>query len=247
MPSLVVRTRTKPACHADPALSVLPRVPGLAGRCRPAAHGCPGPAREQPGVRADRVPPAHRPDMRRHRGCSPRRGGRPRAGGAMPSACTVVLDLSEAPAVDDGARAALRSLGDLLVKSHARLRLVVPEAEARAALSGDGAGNTIGPDALYPSIRAAVLAAHAALPGPALVTPAMRALLWQPPELLLLPPATTSPERHEPAPGSSSPDIPVPRPGEWRAGEGEPRPVRPNLSLKPGRRVSPSGGNRLRC
>ena len=117
---------------------------------------------------------------------------------AMPSACTVVLDLSEAPAVDDGARAALRSLGDLLVKSHARLRLVVPGAEARAALSGDGAGNTIGPDALYPSVRAAVLAAHAALPGPALVTPAMRALLWQPPELLLLPPATTSPERHEP-------------------------------------------------
>jgi len=166
---------------------------------------------------------------------------------AMPSACTVVLDLSDAPAVDDGGRAALRSLGDLLVKSHARLRLVVPEAEARAALSGDGAGNTVGPDALYPSVRAAVLAAHAALPGPALVTPAMRALLWQPPELLLLPPATTSPGSHEPAPGSSSPDIPVPRPGEWRASEGEPRPVRPNLSLEPRRRVSPSGGNRLRC
>jgi len=166
---------------------------------------------------------------------------------AMPSACTVVLDLSEAPAVDDGARAALRSLGDLLVKSHARLRLVVPEAEARAALSGDGAGNTIGPDALYPSVRAAVLAAHAALPGPALVTPAMRALLWRPPELLPLPPATTSPERHEPAPGTSSPDIRIPRPGEWRAGEGEPRPVRPNSSLQPGRRVSPSGGSRLRC
>ena len=108
---------------------------------------------------------------------------------AMPPAGTVVLDLSDTPAVDDGARAALLSLCDLLVQSQARLRLVLPEAKARAALSCDGAGNTIGPDALHPSVRAAILAAHAALPGPALVTPAMRALLRQPPELLLLPSA----------------------------------------------------------
>jgi hypothetical protein len=33
-----------------------------------------------------------------------------------------------------------------------------------------------------------VLAAHSALPGPALVTPALRAMLRQPPELLLPPP-----------------------------------------------------------
>ena len=45
---------------------------------------------------------------------------------AMPAAHEVVLDLTDTPAVDDDARAALLSLGDLLVKSHARLRLVLP-------------------------------------------------------------------------------------------------------------------------
>jgi anti-anti-sigma regulatory factor len=108
---------------------------------------------------------------------------------AMPPAGTVVLDLSDTPAVDDDARAALLLLCDLLVRTPARLRLVLPEAKARAALSCDGAGNTIGPDAFHPSVRAAILATHAALPGPALVTPAMQALLRRPPELLLLPSA----------------------------------------------------------
>jgi anti-anti-sigma regulatory factor len=105
---------------------------------------------------------------------------------AMPAACAVVLDLSAIPAIDAGARAALLSLCGLLSDSHARLRLVVPRAEVRAALSGDGTADAIGLDALHPSNRAAILAAHAALPGPALVTPAMRALLTQPPELLRL-------------------------------------------------------------
>ena len=106
---------------------------------------------------------------------------------AMPAAYEVVLDLTDTPAVDDGARAALLSLGDLLVKSHARLRLVLPEAEARAALCDGGTTGAIGADALHTSVRAAVLAAHAALPGPALVTPALRMLLGNPPEQLLLP------------------------------------------------------------
>jgi anti-anti-sigma regulatory factor len=124
---------------------------------------------------------------------------------AMPPAGTVVLDLSDTPSLDEGARAALLSLGDLLAQSQARLRLVMAEAEARTALSGDSAGNTIGPDALHTSVRAAMLAAQAALPGPALVTPALRTLLRQPPELLLLAPAAASPERHEPALGASYP------------------------------------------
>jgi hypothetical protein len=41
-----------------------------------------------------------------------------------------------------------------------------------------------------------VLAAHSALPGPALVTPALRAMLRQPPELLLPPPGLFSRRRH---------------------------------------------------
>ena len=106
---------------------------------------------------------------------------------AMPAAYEVVLDLTDTPAVDDDARAALLSLGDLLVKSHARLRLVLPDAEARAGLCDGATAGAIGADALHTSIRAAVLAAHAALPGPALVTPALRMLLGNPPEQLLLP------------------------------------------------------------
>ena len=112
-------------------------------------------------------------------------GARVRA--AMPAAYEVVLDLTDIPAVDDVARAALLSLGELLVKSHVRLRLVLPEADARAALCDGGAADAIGADVLHTSVRAAVLAAHAALPGPALVTPALRMLLGNPPEQLLLP------------------------------------------------------------
>jgi len=112
-------------------------------------------------------------------------GARVRA--TVPPACEVVLDLSGTPAIDDDAREALRSLCGLLVNSHAHLRIVLPEAEARAALSSDHTANAIGPDALYPSVRAAILAAHAALPGAALITPALRTLLRQPPEPLPLP------------------------------------------------------------
>jgi hypothetical protein len=112
-------------------------------------------------------------------------GARVRA--AVPPPCAVVLDLSDTLAADDGARAALESLRALLADGHTRLRLVLPEGEARAALCSNGAASAIGIDALHTSLRAAILAAHAALPGPALVTPALRAMLSQPPELLLPP------------------------------------------------------------
>jgi hypothetical protein len=113
-------------------------------------------------------------------------GARVRA--AVPPPCAVVLDLSDTlAAADDGAQAALESLRALLANGHTRLRLVLPEGEARAALCSNGAASAIGIDALHTSLRAAILAAHAALPGPALVTPALRAMLSQPPELLLPP------------------------------------------------------------
>jgi len=113
-------------------------------------------------------------------------GARVRA--AVTPPCAVVLDLSDTLAADDdGARAALESLRALLANGHTRLRLVLPEGEARAALCRNDAASAIGIDALHTSVRAAILAAHAALPGPALVTPALRAMLSQPPELLLPP------------------------------------------------------------
>ena len=125
-----------------------------------------------------------------------------RIGAAMPPVAAVVLDLSDTPDVDDGARAALLSLCGLLAQSHTRLRLVLPEAETRAALGSDDAASTAGLDALHTTVRAALLAAYAALPGPALVTSAMRMLLEHPPELLLLPP---SPQAGPARPPSSHP------------------------------------------
>jgi hypothetical protein len=105
---------------------------------------------------------------------------------AVPPPWLVVLDLSATPAVPGGAAAALRQLGGLLRDSHASLRLVLPGAQAREALVSDGAG-ALGADTVHPSAHAAALAAYACLPGAALVTPAMRQLLAQPPELLPLP------------------------------------------------------------
>jgi anti-anti-sigma regulatory factor len=97
---------------------------------------------------------------------------------------TVVLDLSAAETVDDLAWAALQSLHRRLADLTIRLRLVAPEANVSATLQTGGIG--IGPDAFHTSVRTAVLAAYADLPGPASVTPARRMLLTQPPELLSL-------------------------------------------------------------
>ncbi len=97
---------------------------------------------------------------------------------------TVVLDLSAAETIDDLARTALQSLHRRLADLSIWLRLVTPRPNVYATLLTGGIG--IGPDALHTSVRTAVLAAHADLPGPASVTPALRALLTQPPELLSL-------------------------------------------------------------
>lgn len=114
---------------------------------------------------------------------------------------TVVLDLSATATVDDQARAALQSLQRRLADLTIRLRLVAPRSNVCATLETGGIG--IGPDALHTSVRTAVLAAHADLPGPASVTPTLRLLLTQPPELLTL----------TEVPGSSDHDPPIPDPG----------------------------------
>jgi hypothetical protein len=98
-----------------------------------------------------------------------------------------VLDLSATPVLHDGAAAALDTLADLLQHSHAALRLVLPGPQARAAFSGESAITAMRTDTIHASARAAMLAAYAALPGAALVTPALRELLAQPPESLSVP------------------------------------------------------------
>ena len=110
-----------------------------------------------------------------------------RVGAAAPSPCSVVLDLSATPVLHDGAAAALDTLADRLQHSHMTLRLVLPGPQGRAAFSSECAKTAMGTDIIYTSARAAMLAAYAALPGAALVTPALRELLAQPPESLPVP------------------------------------------------------------
>jgi hypothetical protein len=98
-----------------------------------------------------------------------------------------VLDLSATPVLHDGAAAALDTLADLLQDRHATLRLVLSGAQARAVFSDESAKTAMGTGTIHISARAAMLAAYAALPGAALVTPALRELLAQPPEPLLVP------------------------------------------------------------
>jgi hypothetical protein len=107
---------------------------------------------------------------------------------------TVVLDLSETAVIGDRVRTVLQLLDSRLEHEGVRLRLVVPEAGAHAALQASSAGRAIGRDALHTSVRTAILATYAALPGPASVTPALRMLLTQPPELLFLDDAHVSPD-----------------------------------------------------
>ena len=105
------------------------------------------------------------------------------AAAAVPAG-TVVLDLSAAMTVDDEALAALQSLHRQLADLTVRLRLVAPRPNVYAALhTGD---IDVEQEVLHNSVRTAVLAAHADRPGPASVTPALRVLLTQPPELLPL-------------------------------------------------------------
>jgi MFS superfamily sulfate permease-like transporter len=106
---------------------------------------------------------------------------------AVPRPWAVVLDLSATPALHDCAAAALQQLGSLLRDGHVSLRVVLPAAQARAALATASAGGAMDAKTVHPSARTAMLAAYASLPGAALVTPALNHLLAQPPEVLPLP------------------------------------------------------------
>jgi len=115
----------------------------------------------------------------------------------MPAAisrpCSVVLDLSATLALDDDAETALQLLHRLLADRLVRLRLVLPEAQARTAFLSCAAGQVIGRDSVHASVRTAMLATYASLPGAALITSAHRELLAAQPELLVVPARSSPP------------------------------------------------------
>jgi len=106
---------------------------------------------------------------------------------AVPPPHLVVLDISATRALGEGVAAALQMLAAVLRESQASLRLVLPEAQARTAFFDATAGQAVEPEMVHTGVRAAMLAAYASLPGPALVTAALSERLDQPPEPLPLP------------------------------------------------------------
>ncbi len=106
---------------------------------------------------------------------------------ASPPAYAVILDLGATRELDEGTRSGLRRLHRVLAEAQVDLRLALPESDARTALASDGTPDALPQDAVYATVRSASLAALAEIPGPALVSSAVRGLLRQPPEMLRLP------------------------------------------------------------
>jgi hypothetical protein len=119
---------------------------------------------------------------------------------------TVVLDLGDGAGMDPGAsmdpeaRRDLCSLQDTLLRMGTTLRLVITSSAARRALMA-GAAYRFSPEVLHPSLRAAVLAAYAELPGPGLVDARIRAALAVPAETVGdVPAGTAGPRRPDRGP-----------------------------------------------
>jgi hypothetical protein len=104
-----------------------------------------------------------------------------RAGASMP---TVVLELEVTAGIAADGEAALRSLHERLRMTGIRLRLVIAAGPLRDRLRCAGCGPCAPALAVHPSLRSAVLAAYAELPGPGVVTPGVRAALAAPAEPL---------------------------------------------------------------
>jgi anti-anti-sigma regulatory factor len=100
---------------------------------------------------------------------------------------TVVLDLTTADDIDADGCTALHALHESLRSIGTQLR-VVAHGAVRDRLRAAGLTQRLGRGAIHPSLRAAVLASYAALPGPGLVTTDVRAALTEPAESLRLGP-----------------------------------------------------------
>jgi anti-anti-sigma regulatory factor len=102
---------------------------------------------------------------------------RGRALAARPPVTTVVLDLSAVEILDRSWCAVLVALDDSLRASGTRLLLAGVRDCLLRELEKAGVCHGIGTDAIHSSLRSALLAIHAAIPGPGLVTPQVRAWL----------------------------------------------------------------------
>lgn len=106
---------------------------------------------------------------------------------ARPQVVAVVLGLDETTAIDERGCVGLSSVRHDLTTMRIQFRLAV-RSSARYRLERSGMLARIGADTIHPSIRAGVLAAYETVPGPAVVTPAIRDALTQPPETVTLAP-----------------------------------------------------------
>jgi MFS superfamily sulfate permease-like transporter len=82
---------------------------------------------------------------------------------------TVVLDLGPVSSIDAEACAAILSVHQRLTTTGTRLRLAASARGLPDGLADAGITQQLGRDAIHPSVRSAMLAAYAALPGPGLV------------------------------------------------------------------------------
>lgn len=106
---------------------------------------------------------------------------------------TLVLDLGTGAEIDAATCDALHALDDRLRALGTRLRLVTGSAQVRDRLRDSGLNHRLGSEAIHPSLRAAVLASYAGLPGPGLVTAEIRAAMAAPAEPLGQPPRCFTP------------------------------------------------------
>ncbi|HEX9538080.1 MAG TPA: hypothetical protein VGA04_07885 [Streptosporangiaceae bacterium] len=95
---------------------------------------------------------------------------------------TVILDLRAGADIDADSRTALLSLYRRLASMGTRLRIATGCRQLAARLREDDLPRHLGADAIHDSVRSAVLATYAALPGPGLVTAQVRAALDTPVE-----------------------------------------------------------------
>jgi hypothetical protein len=118
---------------------------------------------------------------------------------------TVILDLGAAADLGDDGCGALHGLLDRLAGCGITVRLAGASAKLRAQLDDGGVASRLGRGGVQPSLRAALLAVYAELPGPGLVTPDIRAALATPAE----PVVPAGPAAPAPAPAIPAAAIPA--------------------------------------
>jgi len=99
---------------------------------------------------------------------------------------TVVLDLGPVTTVDAEACAAILSVHHRLTAIGTRLRLAASAGGLRSGLADAGITQQLGRDAIHPSVRSAMLAAYAGLPGPGLVIGQIKSALDTEAEFIIL-------------------------------------------------------------